>query len=564
MTDARWGGLDPGRGGGVVQRTVEIRLFEDEVMKLLQPEPGSSFRASLPGAGGGLRGRVLRAAGGRHDVCTYRGHGAVLAMGAPLDRAFGEILGKAHGLCRRQGRLDAPRRRLASARSGRNAIVGAAPADRLRRGARGAAPRHATTSRVVLLRRRRGEQRRLPRGAEHRRGLEAAGGLRLREQPLRRVLARSRRPRRSADLADRAGAYAMPRRAGRRQRRAARVRTAIATAVDARAAPATGPTLIEAKTYRYKGHSRTDPAKYRPAGRARALAGRATRSRRSSADARRARGVAVDGDRAMRRSRRRSVAATRSSGRWAGPSRTPTGRVCEDVLRVSETDLPGGRRPRARDELRARPRVVLLGEDIGAAGGVFKATEGLFERFGGERVRDTPISEQAIVGTAIGAAMTGLRPVAEIMFADFAGVCFDQIANQLAKYRYMTGGQATRAGRPSAWPTAAGAGLRRAALADGRELVLERSRVETLRAGHAGGRLRLLRAAIRADDPVLVLRAQSTLWDHGRARRTAIRCRSGRPSRSHRVGCDGGCNAADAPSRRGGSRGAGGGRRPAS
>ncbi len=90
----------------------------------------------------------------------------------------------------------------------------------------------------------------------------------------------------------------------------------------------------------------------------------------------------------------------------------------------------------------ADPDVFCLGEDIGAAGGVFKTTEGLFERFGPDRVRDTPISEQAIVGAALGAALTGLRPVAELMFADFAGVAFDQIANQLAKYRYMCGGQA--------------------------------------------------------------------------------------------------------------------------
>ena len=94
------------------------------------------------------------------------------------------------------------------------------------------------------------------------------------------------------------------------------------------------------------------------------------------------------------------------------------------------------------EELASDDRVLLLGEDIGAAGGVFQATAGLFERFGARRVRDTPISEQAIVGCALGAAISGLRPVAEIMFADFVGVCFDQIANQLAKYRYMTGGQA--------------------------------------------------------------------------------------------------------------------------
>jgi pyruvate dehydrogenase E1 component beta subunit len=93
------------------------------------------------------------------------------------------------------------------------------------------------------------------------------------------------------------------------------------------------------------------------------------------------------------------------------------------------------------DELEADDDVFVIGEDVGAAGGAFKTTEGLYERFGARRVLDTPISEQAIIGTAIGAAVQGLRPLAEIMFADFAGVCFDQIANELAKYRYMTGGQ---------------------------------------------------------------------------------------------------------------------------
>ncbi|MGO9548581.1 alpha-ketoacid dehydrogenase subunit beta [Mycobacterium sp.] len=90
----------------------------------------------------------------------------------------------------------------------------------------------------------------------------------------------------------------------------------------------------------------------------------------------------------------------------------------------------------ARDE-----SVVLIGEDVGASGGVFKATAGLFERFGPRRVRDTPICEQAILGAAMGAAMTGLRPVAEIMFGDFLSVCHDLVANQIAKVRYMTAGQ---------------------------------------------------------------------------------------------------------------------------
>ena len=101
--------------------------------------------------------------------------------------------------------------------------------------------------------------------------------------------------------------------------------------------------------------------------------------------------------------------------------------------------------------------VVLVGEDVGAAGGVFKLTEGLFERFGAERVRDTPISEQAIVGAAMGAAMTGLRPIAELMFSDFFAVTWDMVANQIAKTRYMTNGQVSL---PLVLRTANGAGLR--------------------------------------------------------------------------------------------------------
>src|SRR6202162_4395751 len=90
----------------------------------------------------------------------------------------------------------------------------------------------------------------------------------------------------------------------------------------------------------------------------------------------------------------------------------------------------------ARDE-----RVVFLGEDVAAAGGVFKATVGLLEKIGPKRVRDCPISEQAILGAAMGAAMTGLRPIAEIMFSDFLAVCWDIVANEIAKTRYMTNGQ---------------------------------------------------------------------------------------------------------------------------
>ena len=108
-------------------------------------------------------------------------------------------------------------------------------------------------------------------------------------------------------------------------------------------------------------------------------------------------------------------------------------------------------------EMEHDPSVYFIGEDVAAAGGVFKATEGLLERFGPGGVGDTPISEQAIIGAVMGAAMNGLRPVAEIMFSDFFAVCWDLIANQIAKTRYMTNGQVSL---PLVVRTANGGGVR--------------------------------------------------------------------------------------------------------
>jgi pyruvate dehydrogenase E1 component beta subunit len=119
------------------------------------------------------------------------------------------------------------------------------------------------------------------------------------------------------------------------------------------------------------------------------------------------------------------------------------------------------------EEMERDPRVIVLGEDVAggaggsgdtveAAGGIFGVSAGLARRFGRERVIDTPISESAIVGAGAGAALAGMRPVAEIMFADFVGVCMDQIVNQVAKFRYMFGGKARC---PIVIRTATGAGM---------------------------------------------------------------------------------------------------------
>ena len=96
-----------------------------------------------------------------------------------------------------------------------------------------------------------------------------------------------------------------------------------------------------------------------------------------------------------------------------------------------------------REAMREDARVFVMGEDIALHGGIFTVTKGLLDEFGPERVRNTPISESAIVGAAVGAALTGMRPVAELQYLDFAGIAMDPLVNQMAKLRFMSGGQAT-------------------------------------------------------------------------------------------------------------------------
>jgi acetoin:2,6-dichlorophenolindophenol oxidoreductase subunit beta len=177
---------------------------------------------------------------------------------------------------------------------------------------------------------------------------------------------------------------------------------------------------------------------------------------------------------------------------------------------MSEVTYKEAIRRAMADALEADESVFMLGEDIAAAGGAFKTTEGLMERFGEKRVLDTPISEQAIIGTAIGASIRGLRPIAELMFADFAAVCFDQIANQLAKYRYMTGGQVTV---PVTVRLANGAG---AGFASQHSQTVENwfLNVPGLKIavpGSPADAYHLLRAAVEDDDPVLYFEHKAML-----------------------------------------------------
>jgi 2-oxoisovalerate dehydrogenase E1 component beta subunit len=171
---------------------------------------------------------------------------------------------------------------------------------------------------------------------------------------------------------------------------------------------------------------------------------------------------------------------------------------------VTETNVVTAIRDTLRDEMRADDRLVLLGEDVGARGGVFKISEGFMEEFGEDRVVDTPLAESGIVGVAIGMALHGLRPVAEIEFADFIHPAFDQIVSEAARMRYRTNGEV---GVPMVIRAPCGGGIH-GALYHSQSIEAFYAHVPGLKVvmpatpADAAG---MLRAAIADPDPVLFL-----------------------------------------------------------
>ncbi len=263
-----------------------------------------------------------------------------------------------------------------------------------------------------------------------------------------------------ANVADRAVAYCMPGEVVDGMDVLA-VRAAVLRAAE-RARNGEGPSLIECKTYRWYGHSRSDPRVYRTKEEEKAWKEKdaipALARRMVEA------GVATQEeiDEVLKKAEQAIETATEFALSSPMP---PASEVAQDVYAPdfwtpSMIKEEAALRQRVasdksmrqisysqaivealREEMKRDPSVFVMGEDVGLYGGAYAATRGLFEEFGGERVRDTPISEATIAGAAVGAAMTGMRPVAEIMYVDFTPLAMDQIANQGAKNRYMFGGK---------------------------------------------------------------------------------------------------------------------------
>ena len=173
------------------------------------------------------------------------------------------------------------------------------------------------------------------------------------------------------------------------------------------------------------------------------------------------------------------------------------------------------------DEMAADPAVVLLGEDVATEGGVFKTNVGLVEKYGPERVRNTPICENTFVGVALGMSLVGLRPVVEIMFSDFLPTAGDAIVNQLPKYRFMSGGQFAV---PVTIRSIGGAtgrfGTQHSATGESWFMHLPGLRIVT--AATPGAAYELLRAAIRDNNPVILYEHKGLYGRKGPVRRGAI------------------------------------------
>ena len=424
---------------GLYRQMITIRRFEERVAVLYRDGHIPGFCHLSIGQEACAVGACAALPAGAVITSTHRGHGHLIAKGANVEAMFAELLGRETGLCRGRGgsmHVADPSIGVLGANgivaAGLPIAVGAAVAGRI-----------LGDNRIALAFFGDGA---IAQGAFH----ESLNLAALWNLPVIFFCenngfaefspAADQHP---VPITARAHAYGIDSETVDGNDVLA-VRDVARAAVD-RALAGGGPTLIEAVTYRWAGHYEGDPLEYR--------------APEDFARAQERDPIRVLGDR-LGPSQARSLAdieqevaaeiAAAATAALAAPAPEPAGLdlhvvasrpavECADLL-DDQVNYGGAIRKALSDALRDDPTVFLAGIDIGRAGGVFRVTRGLRDEFGSERVRDTPISEMGVMGAAVGAAMTGARPVVELMFDDFLGVCLDQIMNQAAKLRFMTGG----------------------------------------------------------------------------------------------------------------------------
>ncbi|RJS80152.1 dehydrogenase [Candidatus Bathyarchaeota archaeon] len=454
---------------GYLKKMLEIRYFEEKVMDLLS-------RDLVKGASHLYAGEEAVAVGAcaaiRKDdyiTSTHRGHGHCIAKGGDLKLMLAELCGKATGYCKGRGGS----MHIADVKAGNLGATGIVGSNIPVATGAGLSIKLRKTDQVVLCFFGDGAANT---GAFHE-SLNMAAIWKLPvvyicENNLYGMSVSVKRAFPFEDIAERAKGYNIPGVIADGMD-VLNVKEVVGGAVE-RARRGEGPTLVECKTYRYYGHSRSDPRIYRT--REEEKFWRARDPIKTFADKLIKEGILTSEK--FKELEEQVAKEIQEAEEFALSSPyPPIESLYDDVYteiykdpEASIKDLSTAKEKGVkmrkityrqalnealREEMRRDNRVFIMGEDVAIYGGAYGVTRGLYEEFGPERVRDTPISEAAIAGAAAGAAMTGLRPVAEIMYIDFSTIAMDEIVNIAAKNRYMFGGKSTV---PVVYRTQGGAG----------------------------------------------------------------------------------------------------------
>jgi len=418
---------------------VRIRAFEQKAYELFQLDKVMGAIHLSIGQEACAVGEILALDDCDYILTTHRGHGHCIVRGASIEKMFAELLGRTTGYCKgKGGSMHIAHMELGIC--GANGIVG------------GGLPISAGVGLASLLK---GDKSvtlcifgegASNQGAFH----EALNLAALWKVPVvyvcennqYAVSTRTQDACATRSVACRASAYGIE--GITVDGNDVEAVYAVVSEAVAKARAGGGPTLVECITYRIMGHFAGDPCHYRPAEETQAWA------EKNDPIKRLAQKINVDVEAVAERVNKEITAAAEAAEADPLPSveEVATDVYAECTIPDTEPAEKGERvityreaiNEALRFEMEADPDVFMVGEDVGRHGGAFAVTKGLYEQFGPERVRDTPISEAAIIGTANGSAIRGMRPVAEIMYSDFMTICMDQICNQAAKMRYMFGG----------------------------------------------------------------------------------------------------------------------------